>query len=195
MRMTKAQKEAARTTIVESAGRLFREQGLMGIGVDAIAKDIGQTSGAFYAHFSSKTDLFRSVVVAGFSRLKQGIVRVRDAKGPGWVESFASQYLSPDHRAAIGNGCLLPTLTLDVGRTDGPLREVFGEQLQDTAKLLAEGFESTRKREAEERAFVILALCAGGLMLSRAAPDGYLAKRILSACRAAAEREAKLPEG
>ena len=195
MRMTKAQKEEARGAIVESAGRLFREQGLTGIGVDAIAKDTGQTSGAIYAHFASKADMFRSAVEAGFVRLRQGINRVRDAKKNRWVGSFASQYLSPDHRAAIGNGCLLPTLTLDVGRAGGPLREIFGEQFLETAKALAEGFESTRKREAEERAFVILALCAGGLMLSRAAPDGHLAKRILSACSAAAEREAELPEG
>jgi AcrR family transcriptional regulator len=194
MRMTKAQKEEARGAIVVSAGRLFREQGRMGIGVDAIAKDIGQTSGAIYAHFSSKTDLFRSVIEAGFARLRQSIDRVRDGKGSKWGGLFATQYLSPDHRAAIGNGCLLPTLTPDVGRASEPLRELFGEQFLETAKALAEGFESAEKREAEERAIVILALCAGGLMLSRAAPDGHLANRILSACRAAAEREAELPK-
>jgi TetR/AcrR family transcriptional repressor of nem operon len=57
--MARAKKDEgdARERLVEAAGRGF------GAGVDALAKGAGLTSGAFYAHFDSKAEAFRSLPI------------------------------------------------------------------------------------------------------------------------------------
>ena len=46
-----------RERILTAAGRLFREHGVDGVGVDAVMREAGLTHGGFYAHFKSKGEL------------------------------------------------------------------------------------------------------------------------------------------
>jgi TetR/AcrR family transcriptional regulator, transcriptional repressor for nem operon len=185
MRMTADEKDKARAAIADAAGRLFREQGMAATGVDAIAREVGQTSGAFYAHFPSKADVFRDAVATGFARLIGGIRRSRDTGGSRWAKLFAQRYLSRARRDAVGQGCLLPTLANDAARAGGETHRLFGEMFTEAARELAKGCGEDARRE--DRAFAILALCAGGLMLARAVPNEAISDRMLKACRAAAE--------
>lgn len=185
MRMTQESKNKARATIVDAAGRLFREQGLAGTGVDAIAREVGQTSGAFYAHFPSKADVFRDAVDAGFARLISGIRRSGEAGGAHWAKRFAARYLSAARRDSVGQGCLLPTLANDAARAGRDAHHLFGKMLAQAASELAKGCGEGERNE--DRAFAILALCAGGLMLARAVPDAATSDRMLKACREAAD--------
>src|SRR3954462_1301299 len=57
MRLTKEQTEQNRRTILDAAGRLFRENGFDGVGVADIMKAAGLTHGGFYGHFESKDGL------------------------------------------------------------------------------------------------------------------------------------------
>jgi AcrR family transcriptional regulator len=184
MRMTAENKDKARAAIVEAAGRLFREQGVAATGIDRIARETGQTSGAFYAHFPSKADVFRDAVEAGFVRLLAGIKRSREAGSGRWANVFAKAYLSPARRDAVGQGCLLPTLANDAARAGRQTHRLFGEQVTEAARELAKG--CGEDEDAEDRAFAILALCAGGIMLARAMPDAAASDRMLKACREAA---------
>lgn len=182
MRMTPENKQKARAAIVEAAGRLFREQGVAATGIDAIARATGQTSGAFYAHFPSKADVFRDAIEAGFARLIGGITRTGAAGGERWGKLFAERYLSAGARDAVGRGCLLPTLANDAARAGEGTHKLFGEMLADAAGELAKG---CGEGDAD-RAYAMLALCAGGLMLARATPDQAASDKILKACREAA---------
>lgn len=75
-------KEETRARILAGAGRAFRSQGYGGSGVDGLAQAAGVTSGAFYAHFSSKADAFRESVVAGMRELEAGIELSRPRQAP-----------------------------------------------------------------------------------------------------------------
>src|SRR5438046_6885247 len=129
MRMTEDNKSRARAAIVAAAGILFRENGLAATGVDAIAGRVKQTSGAFYAHFASKAEVFSGAIAEGFVRLLAGIARTPRAGDVRWAARFAAGYLSRAHCDAVGTGCLLPTLTLDVARATKNERALFGTQL------------------------------------------------------------------
>jgi TetR/AcrR family transcriptional repressor of nem operon len=187
MRMTPENKDKARTAIVDAAGRLFREQGVAGTGIDAIARETGQTSGAFYAHFASKADVFRDAIETGFARLIGGIRRSGAVGGARWAGLFAQHYLSAARRDAVGQGCLLPTLANDAARADTQTHRLFGDMLATAARELANGCGENSNARNEDRAFAILALCAGGLMLARTVPDKAISDRMLKACREAAE--------
>jgi AcrR family transcriptional regulator len=185
--MTRENKDKARAAIVEAAGRLFREQGVAATGVDAIARETGQTSGAVYAHFGSKADVLRDTIEAGFTRLISGVKRSSEAgRGSRWATLFAERYLSPARRDAVGQGCLLPTLANDAARAEKATHRLFGERLGETGRELAAGCGDGNGGRDEERALAVLALCAGGLMLARAMPDEAASDRMLKACREAA---------
>lgn len=189
MRMTPDQKNAARAAIVARAGERFREAGLSGIGIDALAAACGQTSGAIYAHFKSKTNVFEAVVTDGLNRLVAGVERVRagaEAKGvKPWVLVFVDTYLSAEHRTAIARGCLLPSLSADIARAPAPIRALYTAKVEEAAQALAEGVTSNDRLAT---AHALLALCAGALTLSRAAEDGAVAEKLLADARANARR-------
>jgi TetR/AcrR family transcriptional regulator, transcriptional repressor for nem operon len=54
MKVTRQQAERNRKRVLDVAGRLFRENGFDGIGVDGLMKGAGLTHGGFYANFKSK---------------------------------------------------------------------------------------------------------------------------------------------
>ncbi len=177
MRMRPDQREAARKTLIEAAGRRFRRDGMAGIGIDAIAKATGQTSGAVYAHFAGKAELFAAVVEDGLRRLEASAVAQRAAGGD--LASFAARYLSMTHRDAVEEGCLLPALSADIARAPDAVRTLYARRLRDVAHALA-------PPEREQTALAVLALCAGGILLARATADAAEAEVILAGCRAAA---------
>lgn len=185
MRMTTEQKSAARAAIIVAAGRRFREAGFAGIGIDALAAASGQTSGAIYAHFQSKTDVFDAVVREGMGRLIAGIRRVEAAAGPQpWAGLFAERYLSVEHRDAVADGCILPSLSADIARAPAELKMFYEHRLNEAATVLAEGFPGSNKSN-KAKALALLSLVAGSLLLSRAA-SGVLADDILHHAREAA---------
>ena len=47
----------ARQRILETAGRLFHENGYCGVGVNQIIEEAGTAKATFYQHFPSKEDL------------------------------------------------------------------------------------------------------------------------------------------
>ena len=57
MRVSRAQAEENRETVINVASRLFREHGFDGIGLKDLMKGAGLTQGGFYKQFSSKDDL------------------------------------------------------------------------------------------------------------------------------------------
>ncbi len=189
MRMTPAQKAAARAAIVAAAGRRFREAGLAGIGIDALAAASGQSSGAIYAHFASKTEVFEAVVSEGLERLIKGICQIEDAAGEdprGWAAVFAERYLSAAHRDAVADGCLLPSLSVDVARSSEATRAMYAKALDEAAVLLAGGCigpEPARLGTAR----ALLALVVGAIVLSRAAL-GSASDDVLADARRAATR-------
>src|SRR5690606_37801135 len=58
MRRTKSEAAETRAAILAAAEKMFFEKGVSNSRIEDIAKAAGVTRGAFYWHFSNKTDLF-----------------------------------------------------------------------------------------------------------------------------------------
>lgn len=83
-RPTRAQRGAAtRAALLSSASRSICELGMHGASIDLIAERAGYTKGAFYAHFSSKEQLFLAMLeqklAADLERLEAAMVGVGEA--------------------------------------------------------------------------------------------------------------------
>src|ERR1700722_11173475 len=104
----------ARERLIEAAGRGFRTGGFGGIGVDGLAREAGVTSGAFYAHFSSKADAFRLAVVDGISFLREEVATFQARHGAKWRDAFVDFYFGERMNVGIEEACALPSFTSDV---------------------------------------------------------------------------------
>jgi AcrR family transcriptional regulator len=174
--------EETRRRLLAAAARGFRTSGYGALGIDAVAKDAGVTSGAFYAHFGSKSDAFRETLVNGLGELRDGIATWRK-EGPGWLRRFATWYLGPQRRADLASSCALPTLSLEAARSDNATRAEYSAQIRSIVATLADGPGVA----AQDRALAILALLSGGMTMAHAVDDPKLGARIARAVVKAVE--------
>jgi AcrR family transcriptional regulator len=181
MRYSAEHKIETRARILGAAGRLFRQEGYGGSGIDGLTKAAGVTNGAFYGHFKSKSEAFQAAVLAGLDELRLGITALKAQKGKGWLEAFVSYYLGPKRTCALGQSCALPSLSPDVMRADAETRDAYQAELRRIVAEVASGLADGPAKEREDEAIALLALLSGGVTLARAVPDPALSQRIAEA--------------
>ncbi|PFH12458.1 AcrR family transcriptional regulator [Collimonas sp. PA-H2] len=181
-------KEESRARIVDAAGRGFRKQGYGGIGVDGLAREAGVTHGAFYGHFSSKSDAFEAAIVAGLEQLRGGIEILRAEHGAGWLPAFVAFYLGYKRTCELGDACTLPSLSPEVERAGASARSAYQVALLGVVEALAAGLAGGTDAERHARAWALLAMLAGGVTMARAIPEPAVAEKIAATIQAAAIR-------
>ena len=180
MKVTKAQAEANRALVVETASKLFRERGFDGVGVADLMAAAGFTHGGFYKHFGSKADLMAESAACGIAQtaaLFEGVA----------APEFVSHYLSREHRDGRATGCTMAALGGDAARQSELVRIAFADGVEHlVAALSGEAGESAADGAAQTRARIldVLAHAVGALVMSRACPDDSpLADEILATAR------------
>ncbi len=177
MRVSREKAAENRERIVETAARMFREDGFDGVGVDAIMSAAGLTHGGFYGHFGSKDDLATEAVARA---LQHGVeIQSRYTK----LGDLVSDYLSRRHRADRANGCAVVALGGDIVRESegvrGALTAYVSGQLDRLSGLLRSGTAASRRRCA----ITTLAGMVGALTLARAVNNPTLSDEILETVR------------
>ena len=172
MPISATRKAAIRAEIVEHAARLFRLRGHAGTNIDDIMLAAGLTRGAFYAHFTSKDDLFAEIVRMGHGLLP----RLRAA---GKADAVLDDYLDREALAATAQGCALASLSGDVARSPLAARLAFANVLHGVIVELARG----RKRSLDADATAVAILAVGAVTLARASGDTRLTDWLLRCAR------------
>jgi len=169
-----ARKARTRAEILDHAARLFRLRGHAGTNIDDIMLAAGLTRGAFYAHFTSKDDLFAEIVGGGLGLL----TRLRGGEPPAVLKA----YLDKAELAATAQGCTLAALAGDVARAPLAARLAYANVLYATIAELAR----TRKRKLDSDATVAAILAIGAVTLARASGDTRLSDWLLRCAHRAA---------
>jgi TetR/AcrR family transcriptional regulator, transcriptional repressor for nem operon len=169
--------------ILEAAARGFRTKGYSGIGIDALAKEAGVTSGAFYGHFRSKEDAFLAAVVAGLAEFRVGVDKLRRDRGENWTEALVDYYFGQKHRGNLEKGCALPIFSPEVIRAEGRVRFAYQTELVQLNESIAAGLTIGNETENRDCAWVLMSLLVGGVTLSRAVLDEDLADRMASSAQ------------
>jgi TetR/AcrR family transcriptional regulator, transcriptional repressor for nem operon len=173
----------ANERLLAAAGRGFRVGGFGGAGVDALAKEAGLTSGAFYAHFGSKAQAFRLAVADGLQSLRTGIEGFQRDHGAQWLAPFVDFYLGQRLADPLELSCALPTLTTDAARGDEPTRDAYTHGLRSVVDLIAAGLPGD---DREARAWRLLSTLAGSAAMARAVADPTMQAQLVAAARASA---------
>jgi len=180
MKVTKAQAQANRARVVETASTLFRERGYDGVGVADLMAAAGLTHGGFYKHFRSKVDLMAESAACG-------IAQTATLSAGADIADFVQAYLSREHRDARATGCTMAALGGDAARQPEAVRATFAagiESLLATLNPASTSVESQNAGEARAGYINILAHALGAIVMSRACPDDSpLADEILAVCR------------
>ncbi|MEN5219618.1 TetR family transcriptional regulator [Stenotrophomonas sp. TWI602] len=180
MKVTKAQAQANRAHIVDTASTLFRERGYDGVGVADLMAAAGFTHGGFYKHFGSKADLMAEAASCG-------LAKSADAAADMDLASFMRYYLSRQHRDAPGQGCTMAALCTDAARQPDPVKAAFaaGIEAQLAVSPYPEGqADGPTSEQARARRIALMAQAVGAMVLSRSCPDDSpLADEILDVCR------------
>ncbi|NKL00984.1 TetR family transcriptional regulator [Rhizobium leguminosarum bv. viciae] len=183
MRYSAEHKQETRTRVIAAAGQVFRKEGYGGAGIDALTKAAGVTNGAFYGHFKSKGEAFRTAVLTGLEDLRQGIAALKASQPKDWLTTFVGYYLGYKRTCDLGESCALPSLSPDVMRADHETRSAYTAELKRLIEEVAVGLPESEipgqsKRRREDQAILLLAMLSGGVTLARAASDPALSKRI-----------------
>ena len=178
MRYPPDQKAAARQAIVQAGARALRENGFNGIGVDGLAASAGVTSGAFYSNFSNKEALLEQVIATclgePFIDSASGSLAERKQRLKQWL----AMYISAAHREDPASGCVMPTLSADVARSNPQIRAAYKRKMVTLIHRMSNvlGVAGSGR---EERAWSIVAIMIGAIAISRAMPDGEEADQAL----------------
>lgn len=190
MRHKGVNKDETRLRVTEAISRGFRKHGFAGIGVDALAKGAGVTSGAFYSHFGSKIGAFEVALGVGLDEVISGIPYYQREFGAGWLKAFVDYYMGKAHREDLECGCAMASLTPELVRADSAMQTVFEEKMNVIADIVARGLQDEDHAAARARAWAMLGVLIGGLNLARAmrsqAAIDELASAIATAAIAAA---------
>ncbi|WP_329124585.1 TetR/AcrR family transcriptional regulator [Streptomyces sp. NBC_01465] len=179
-RVSQAQAEENRRRVVETASRLFREQGTH-VSVADLMKASSLTHGGFYKQFASKEALVGEATAHAFGELARrhefGIER--DAEQHEAAQrDLIDTYLSVQHRDSAADGCPAAGLAVDMAREPGDreARRVYTEGVRDFAGWLA---------TEDEDGITRLCTMLGALVLARATEGSPLSEEILATAHAA----------
>jgi TetR/AcrR family transcriptional repressor of nem operon len=176
MRVTREQVTENRQTILDAAGRLFRERGFDAVTVAEVMNAAGLTHGGFYGYFKSKDDLIAEALAETLTGNRE--------RPSGDFAAYVAAYLSRTHRDDRRHGCATAALAADTARQADDIRSEMTTGLKrqiERLSRIAPGEDSARKRRA---AIAGWATMVGAMILARASNDPKLSDEVLDETRA-----------
>ena len=180
-------KAETRTRIVRAARRLFNRHGYAGVSIDGIMAEAGLTRGGFYAHFSSKDELYAEAITL---ILKEHPIEnwegvEFDPAGCDVARQIVNAYLSNQHFDDIDGSCPMVTQPTDVARGGEPVKDAFTKVFETLVNGLTNDMKG-RVADHQQRALAVATLCVGGMVIARAVDREDLSTRVREAARLAA---------
>jgi TetR/AcrR family transcriptional regulator, transcriptional repressor for nem operon len=183
MRISREQVAENRRTILEAAGRLFRERGFDSVTVAEVMQAAGLTHGGFYGYFKSKDELIAQALAAAL----QTTAPLND------FAAYAASYLSRTHRDNLTDGCATAALAAETIRQNRRARSEMTTGLKRQIERLTRvtaGKNASQKRRA---AIGTWAAMVGAMILARVSDDPALSGEVLDQTRAWLQAQAKNP--
>ncbi len=179
MRYEKGQKDTTHDRILEVAARRFRKEGIAASGLAGIMSEAGLTNGAFYAHFSSKSEMVEKSLERATDEQWQQFEKEITA---GRLLNIVRAYLSEQHRDHPESGCPSAALLPEISRQETDTRHVYTESMKRLLNAVEKQLPDMPKgSKAREIAIGTVGLLIGTLQLARAVDDPSLSNDILAA--------------
>ncbi len=189
MPYTKAHKHKTREKILESSFRLFILKGFEGATIDTLMNNCGLTRGAFYAHFSSKAELYSEALKFAASSTKLANLKPEPLSSKQWLSLLLDEYLSLAHVQGK-HSCPLAFLATDINIKNDQINATYAEVYSNMNKAImryAESYTDCDKKDI----LSVTAMMIGAVAIAKTLQNLEAIDNLLSACR----REAGLKLG
>ncbi len=191
MPYTKEHKNKTREKILESSFKLFALKGFEGVTVNELMKNCGLTRGAFYAHFSSKAELYSESLKFAASGTKLASFKPEDIPSKKWLALLLDEYLSLEHvRGEHTITCPLAFLATDINMQDDEIKSAYSDVyygMHSTIMKYATSYTDCDQHDI----LSVTTMIIGAVAIARTLPDQESIMALLTACR----REAGLKLG
>lgn len=174
MRYSRQRKQDTRERILTSARTLFAARGFAATSIDEIMRACSLTRGGFYAHFRSKSELYREALGTVDLRARQ-----RDARTELGAVLDACLGETAEGESALG------FLASDVGSRDHDVRAAYTSALKSLRDKIRRG--ANGMPGGEEAILASAGMIVGALAIARTSDDAALNDALLDACRRGAE--------
>jgi TetR/AcrR family transcriptional repressor of nem operon len=179
MRYEKGHKDITHDHILDVAARRFRKDGIAASGLAGIMSEAGLTNGAFYNHFSSKSEMVEKCIELATDEQWQ---QFEKEIASGRLLDLIRAYLSEEHRDHPDSGCPSAALLPEISRQEPAARHVYAESVKRLLHAVEKQLPDMPKGpKAREIAIGIMGLLIGILQMARAVDNPYLSKDILAA--------------
>ena len=175
------QKQITRNRILDSAVRLFSSRGFENVTINDLMKEAKLTHGAFYAHFSSKKDLYKEAITSATKNSMLAKAQENNNCKDLNLVNLLSVYLNIEHVQQKTPPCPLAFLAADVASREEDVRIAYTDVYKNLINVLNKKLDDSPSKK--RRAFAISALMIGGVVISRALHDEEIIQTLLSACR------------
>lgn len=176
MAWNKTHKAQSKDKILQSAALLFTHQGFEQVSIDQVMEKAKMTRGAFYSHFSSKSDLYAQAL-AKASKVAQQRISTNTRND---LQQLALSYLSVQHINDITEqACPLAFLVSDINQQDATVRAAYTDIFE---KFIQQTQDLTQDRQLAIQNSVMM---IGGLAIARAIENNDFSDEILQACQCA----------
>jgi TetR/AcrR family transcriptional repressor of nem operon len=178
-------KQQSREKILKSAFSCFAEQGFENTSIDEIMQHAEMTRGAFYAHFSSKSELYQQALLTAAmnSQLRQS--RPDGISDQEWVNQLVKGYLSQHHIEQKLPPCPLAFLVTDVAVSEPEVRQTYTKIFKGMNKII-HGMVRQYSECDEARIYAVTAMMIGAVAIGRALDNRKVRQTVLSSCEALA---------
>ena len=166
---------------------LFRKNGYKATGIDQVMSEAELTAGAFYAHFKSKEDLLKHVLIYSVTDTRKKLVGGIENKPPREKLSLIlGRYCSKIHRDQPELGCVLPSIASELHRTDAEIGPLVAEYVEKWIGLTSELLNEITPQEAAQarvKAVNLISQSVGAVLLSRVLGQTDLSDEVLKSAR------------
>jgi TetR/AcrR family transcriptional repressor of nem operon len=164
-----------RRTILEAAGRLFKERGFETVTVAEIMKAAGFTHGGFYGYFTSKDELIAEVLADAMSQTTTGPV--------GDLATYVTSYLTPTLRDDRARGCPTAAFAAEAIRQTDSARAEMTTGIKQQIERFSRVASGDTPAEKRRTAIGSWSAMVGAMILARASDDRALSDEVLDQTR------------
>ncbi len=129
-----------KASILEAATALASQQGLGGLSIGVLAKDLGLSKSGLFGHFGSKNALLMAVTEAASQRFVTVVIRpaIKEVAGRPRIERLFENWLDWSESREFPGGCPIMAATLELDDQPGPLRDYLLSQQKKWLETIAQ---------------------------------------------------------
>jgi AcrR family transcriptional regulator len=183
MPYTKTHKNRTRERILESSFRLFSIKGFKGVTIDDLMNNCGLTRGAFYAHFTSKAELYREALKFRASSTKLASLKPEGTTNKQWLSLLLNKYLSLEHvKGERSLSCPLAFLATDINMQNKAIKTAYADVYHGMNTAIME-YASSYTDCDEQDILSVTAMMIGAVAIARTLQNQDSIESLLAACR------------